>query len=97
MIFSLWAAGNRAENAANFVTSHPRSVAADIKQISSLIKQAKANTRLAIAEKSLNQTKAQQLSAMFTSMEEKGEITAEKQALILLSNTLNKMVAVIEK
>jgi len=94
---SLWAAGNRAENAANFVTSHPRSVAADIKQISSLIKQAKANTRLAIAEKSLNQTKAQQLSAMFTSMEEKGEITAEKQALILLSNTLNKMVAVIEK
>jgi len=92
---SLWAAANRAENTANFVDSHPRSVAADIKQISALIKQGKTNTKLAVSEGSLSPNKAQQLKAMFTGI--KGEILADKQTLILLSNTLNKMVDVIEK
>lgn len=96
---SLWAAANRAENTANFVGSHPRSVAADIKQISSLIKQGKTNIKLAVAEGSLSQNKAQQLNAMFTTFESKNEsgIVAEKEMLVLSSNTLKEMVNIIEK
>lgn len=98
---SLWAAANRAENTANFVNSHPRSVAADIKQISSLIKQGKTNIKLAVAEGSLSQNKAQQLRAIFTTFESKSKkesgIVAEKETLVLLSNMLKEMVTIIEK
>lgn len=100
---SLWAAANRAENTANFIDTHPRAVAADIKQISSLIKQGKTNIRLAVAEGSLSKGKAQQLNAMFTTFESgtKSEnesgISASKETLILLSDTLKKMVSIIEK
>jgi outer membrane protein assembly factor BamB len=100
---SLWAAANRAENTANFVDSHPRSVTADIKQISSLIKQGKTNIKLAIAEGSLSLNKAQQLSAMFTTFENGAEsknesgIVAEKESLLLLSHSLKEMVTIIEE
>ncbi len=92
---SLWAAANRAENTANFVDSHPRSVAADIKQISSLIKQGKTNIKLAIAEGSLSTAQAQQLNTLFTAIER--DVLAEKQMLLALSTTLKKMVDIIEK
>lgn len=100
---SLWAAANRAENTANFFDSHPRSVAADIKQITSLVKQGKTNIRRAVVEGSLSQAKAQKLNAMFTTFENgtKSEnesgISASKETLILLSDTLKKMVNIIEK
>ncbi|MCW8834418.1 MAG: PQQ-binding-like beta-propeller repeat protein [Colwellia sp.] len=92
---SLWAAANRAENTANLISSHPRAVAADIKQISSLLKQGKSNITLAVAEGSLSQDKAQQLNSMFVSIE--GDISAEKQVLLSLSHILKKMVDIIEK
>lgn len=94
---SLWAAANRAENTANLIDSHPRAVAADIKQISSLIKQGKTNIKLAVDEGSLSQSKAQQLVAMFTTFESKSGIVAEKEMLVLLSNTLKEMVTIIEE
>lgn len=92
---SLWAAANRAENTANLIDSHPRAVAADIKQISSLIKQGKTNTKLAVAEGSLSTEQAQQLNSLFTTIE--SDVLAEKQMLVALTATLKKMVNVIEK
>jgi len=100
---SLWAAANRAENASSLVDSHPRAVAADVKQIASLIKQGKSNIKFAVAEGSLSQDKALQLTAMFTALEigsnskNVSGILVENETLILLSDTLKKMVNIIEK
>ena len=92
---SLWAAANRAENTANYVDSHPRSVAADIKQITALIKQTQRNLPLAVKEGSLSQDKAQQLNAIFTTLG--SGILTDKETLVQLSDTLKKMVNIIEK
>ncbi len=87
---ALWAAANRADNAARWVGSHPRSVQADIRQIHMLLDQAEQVRPEADAEGSLDAATQRQQAKVIQRV--RGQLSADTESLTQAAKELRSLV-----
>ena len=91
---ALWAAINRAKNAATLVDSHPQVVQRDIFQIRQLLDQCVRVAPVAIAEGSLDQENWESIASLLAQVDE--PIAASKTALVRSARLLEQALNIVE-